>query len=168
MLDIGWSELLVIAIVAIVVVGPKDLPRMMRTFGHYTGKLRRAASDFQRQFEDAIRETEAEDVRKNLESIRTGLDAPSLKAPLDKPVMLPKTEPPAPAASSAAKAKAPQAKRAAAKRKAPAKSKTAASKTAKPRAASPKAASPKTASPKTASPKTASAARRKTKAEPKS
>ena len=46
MLDIGWSELLVIAVVAIVVVGPKDLPRMMRTVGFYAGKVRRAASDF--------------------------------------------------------------------------------------------------------------------------
>ena len=42
MLDIGWSELLVIAVVAIVVVGPKDLPRMMRTVGFYAGKVRRA------------------------------------------------------------------------------------------------------------------------------
>ena len=52
MFDIGWSELLVIAVVAIDVVGPKDLPPLMRTFGKYAGKLRRAASDFQRQFED--------------------------------------------------------------------------------------------------------------------
>ena len=43
MFDIGWSELLVIAVVAIVVVGPKDLPKLMRGFGHYAGKLRRAA-----------------------------------------------------------------------------------------------------------------------------
>ena len=70
MFDIGWSELLVIAVVAIVVVGPKDLPRLMRTFGHYAGKLRRAAADFQRQFEDAIRETEMEEVKKAIESVR--------------------------------------------------------------------------------------------------
>ena len=62
MFDIGWSELSIIAVVAIVVVGPKDLPRLMRTFGHYAGKLRRAAADFQRQFEDAMRETELEEV----------------------------------------------------------------------------------------------------------
>ncbi len=83
MFDIGWSELLIIAIVALVVVGPKDLPRMMRGFGHYAGKLRRAASDFQRQFEAAVAESEADEVRKNIESIRAGLD---------KPVMLPKQE----------------------------------------------------------------------------
>ena len=71
MFDIGWSELLVIAVVAIVVVGPKDLPRLMRTFGHYAGKLRRAAADFQRQFEDAMRETELEEVKKAIESVRS-------------------------------------------------------------------------------------------------
>ena len=57
MFDIGWSELLVIIVVAIVVVGPKDLPRLMGTFGHYAGKLRRAAADFQRQFDEAMRDT---------------------------------------------------------------------------------------------------------------
>src|SRR5262249_62348733 len=89
MFDIGWSELLVIAVVAIVVVGPKDLPRLMRTFGHYAGKLRRAAADFQRQFEDAIRETEMEEVKKAIESVRDETRAIDLKAPVDKPIMLP-------------------------------------------------------------------------------
>jgi len=115
MLDIGWSELLVVAIVAIVVVGPKDLPRMMRTIGFYAGKVRRAASDFQRQFEDAMRESEAEDVRKNIESIRSGLESSSLDAPTNKPVMMPKTEaataPAAAKSSTSAKRKAaPKAK----------------------------------------------------------
>jgi sec-independent protein translocase protein TatB len=90
MFDIGWSELLVIVIVAIVVVGPKELPRLMRTFGHYAGKLRRAASDFQHQFETAMAESEADAVRKNIESIREGLD---------KPVMLPKQESASPPAA---------------------------------------------------------------------
>src|SRR3990170_7937820 len=90
MFDIGWSELLVIAVVAIVVVGPKDLPKLMRSFGHYAGKLRRAASDFQRQFEEAMRESELEEVRKAIESVRTETPALDLKAPIDKPIMLPK------------------------------------------------------------------------------
>jgi len=90
MFDIGWSELLVIVIVAIVVVGPKELPRLMRTFGHYAGKLRRAASDFQHQFETAMAESEADAVRKNIENIRDGLD---------KPVMLPKQESASPPAA---------------------------------------------------------------------
>jgi sec-independent protein translocase protein TatB len=69
MFDIGWSELLVIAAVAIVVVGPKDLPRMLRTFGNYAGKARRIANDFKRQFDEALREAELEDVRKSVEEM---------------------------------------------------------------------------------------------------
>jgi sec-independent protein translocase protein TatB len=89
MFDIGWSELLVIAVVAIIVVGPKDLPRMMRTFGAYAGKLRRMAGDFQRQFEDAMREAEIEEVRKAMHSVRDDLSAPVV----DKKLMLPNPSP---------------------------------------------------------------------------
>jgi sec-independent protein translocase protein TatB len=130
MFDIGWSELLVIAVVAIIVVGPKDLPRLMRSFGHYAGKLRRAASDFQRQFEEAMRESEVDEVRKAIESVRDNTPSVDLKAPIDKPVMLPKqSQPPVPAnppaadaAASAIEAEtkpAARKKRAAAKPKAP-------------------------------------------------
>jgi sec-independent protein translocase protein TatB len=56
MFDIGWSELLVIAVVAIVVVGPKDLPRLMRSLGHYAGKLRRMAQEFKQQVDEAMRQ----------------------------------------------------------------------------------------------------------------
>lgn len=119
MFDIGWSELLVIAVVAIVVVGPKDLPKLMRGFGHYAGKLRRAASDFQRQFEEAMRESEVEEVRKAIESVRTETPSLDLKASIDKPIMLPKPAA-APPAEPAAKAK-PARKRGPAKAKPPAK-----------------------------------------------
>lgn len=70
MFDIGWSELLVIAIVAIIVVGPKDLPRMLRTLGQTLGRLRRMAGEFQGQFNEALREAELDDVRKEIESVR--------------------------------------------------------------------------------------------------
>ncbi|MGE0232351.1 MAG: Sec-independent protein translocase protein TatB [Flavobacteriaceae bacterium] len=70
MFDIGWSEMLVIAVVLIVVVGPKDLPRVLRSFGRYAGQLRRMAGDFQRQVNDAIRESELDDVRRDIESVR--------------------------------------------------------------------------------------------------
>jgi sec-independent protein translocase protein TatB len=89
MFDIGWSELLVIVVVAIVVVGPKELPKLMRTFGHYAGKLRRAASEFQRQFDEAMRDTEVAEVKKAIETMRTEAASLDLKATLDKPVMLP-------------------------------------------------------------------------------
>ena len=89
MFDIGWSEILVIIVVAIVVVGPKELPRLMGTFGRYAGKLRRAAAEFQRQFDDAMRDTEMAEVKKAMESVRAET------ASLDQPVMLPKVDAPA-------------------------------------------------------------------------
>lgn len=66
MLDIGWTELLVIGIVLIVVVGPKDLPPMLRAFGKMTGNLRKMAGEFRSQFDEALRETEMDDVRKTI------------------------------------------------------------------------------------------------------
>ena len=123
MFDIGWSELLVIAVVAIVVVGPKDLPRLMRSFGYYAGKLRRAASDFQRQFEEAMREAELDEVRKTIESVRTGTPSLDLNATIDKPIMVAKPKAPRKAKSPAGPkrgAKRPR-KRAASKAKTSAK-----------------------------------------------
>jgi sec-independent protein translocase protein TatB len=63
MFDIGWTELLLIAVVAIVVIGPKDLPRAMRSVGQWTTKVKRMAGDFQRQFNEAVREAELDDVK---------------------------------------------------------------------------------------------------------
>ncbi|THK40145.1 twin-arginine translocase subunit TatB [Ensifer sp. MPMI2T] len=66
MLDIGWTELVVIAIVLIVVVGPKDLPPMLRAFGRMTTKLRGMAADFRHQFDEALREADLDEVRKTI------------------------------------------------------------------------------------------------------
>ena len=80
MFDIGWTELLVIAVVAIVVIGPKDLPRVMRTVGQWAGKLKRMSREFQGQFNEALREAELEDVRKDVEAISKGLKEDVAKA----------------------------------------------------------------------------------------
>lgn len=74
MFDIGWTELLVIAIVMIVVVGPKDLPPMLRAFGKMTGNLRKMAGDFRAQFEEALKETELDDVRKTITDAHQNLN----------------------------------------------------------------------------------------------
>ncbi|OJU37629.1 MAG: twin arginine-targeting protein translocase TatB, partial [Rhizobiales bacterium 68-8] len=63
MFEVGWTEMLVIAIVMIVVVGPKDLPRMLRTFGKATSKMRSMAGEFRKQFDEALKEAELEDVK---------------------------------------------------------------------------------------------------------
>jgi sec-independent protein translocase protein TatB len=121
MFDIGWSELLVIAVVAIVVVGPKELPKLMRSFGFYAGKLRRAAADFRRQFDEAMREAELEEVKQAIESVKTETHALNEAAPLNRPLMVegPKTSAAKPGEAKPA-AKTPR-KRSAAKAKTPAK-----------------------------------------------
>lgn len=70
MFEVGWTEMLVIAIVMIVVVGPKDLPNMLRTFGRTTSKLRAMAADFQKQFNEALKEAELDDVKKSVDELR--------------------------------------------------------------------------------------------------
>jgi sec-independent protein translocase protein TatB len=78
MFDISWSELLLIAVVALVFIGPKELPGVLRTIGQYTGKIRRMASEFQDQFREAIREAEMADVKKDIDEatskLKTDLD----------------------------------------------------------------------------------------------
>jgi sec-independent protein translocase protein TatB len=66
--DIGWTELAVIACVAILVVGPKELPGMLRTIGKTVGQLRKMAGDFQKQFDEAIREAELDEVKKTMKA----------------------------------------------------------------------------------------------------
>lgn len=70
MFDIAWSELLLVLIVAIVVVGPKELPGLMRTAGRMLGKLRRTADDFRKQFDEAVKEAGGEDFQREIHSLR--------------------------------------------------------------------------------------------------
>ena len=118
MFDIGWSELLMIAIVAIVVIGPKDLPRAMRFVGQWTGKMKRMARDFQGQFNEAMREAELDglkkdveaigkidplaDVRREMQKVETGI-----RGELAKPAEAEVKPPPAPAAPAIPAAKDP-------------------------------------------------------------
>jgi len=69
MFDLSWTELLVIAAIAIIVVGPKDLPRALRSVGRWTGKAKRIARDFQGQFNEALREAELDTIKKDVESV---------------------------------------------------------------------------------------------------
>src|SRR5262252_2473116 len=67
MFDFAWSEIIVIAVVALVVIGPKDLPKVLRTVGIWVGKARSIAREFQGSLDQMIREAELEDVRKEVE-----------------------------------------------------------------------------------------------------
>src|SRR5581483_10971435 len=69
MFDIGWGELLLIGIVALIAIGPKELPGALRTLGQWTGKIRRMANEFQQQFNEAMREAELADLKKEVDDM---------------------------------------------------------------------------------------------------
>jgi sec-independent protein translocase protein TatB len=70
MFDIGWSELALIAVVALIAIGPKELPSVLRTVGQWMGKARRMAADFQGQFQEAMREAEMADLKKSFDEVK--------------------------------------------------------------------------------------------------
>ncbi len=94
MFDIGWSEFLVIAVVALIVIGPKELPAVLRTVGQWTGKIRRMAGEFQSQFQEAMREAEMADLKKHADDLNKA--AQSLTKPLDPSDYLGKLDEPQP------------------------------------------------------------------------
>ena len=69
MFDFSWSELLLIGIVALVFIGPKELPGVLRTLGQWMSKIRRMAGEFQNQFHDAMREAELADLKKEVDEM---------------------------------------------------------------------------------------------------
>jgi sec-independent protein translocase protein TatB len=69
MFEIGWSEILLIGIVALIAIGPKELPGVLRTVGQWTAKLRRMATEFQNQFHEAMREAELADLKKEVDEM---------------------------------------------------------------------------------------------------
>ena len=89
MFDIGWSELLVIAVVALIAIGPKELPGVLRMVGQWMGKARKMASEFQGQFQEAMREAEMADLKKSFDEVReaaSGLAGGNLMTSLQKDV----------------------------------------------------------------------------------
>lgn len=73
MFDIGWSELLVVGVVALLLVGPKELPGLLRMMGRYLGVVRRHANEFRSVFDQAMREAEMDTLRDEMRSIGDGV-----------------------------------------------------------------------------------------------
>jgi sec-independent protein translocase protein TatB len=89
MFDIGWSELVVIAVVALIAIGPKELPGVLRMVGQWMGKARKMAAEFQGQFQEAMREAEMADLKKSFDEVKeaaTGLTSGGLMTSLQKDV----------------------------------------------------------------------------------
>ena len=116
MFDVGWTELLVIGALALIVVGPRELPHLLRQVGRWVGQIKRMAREFQRSMEDAARETdlanmkELRDLRKDIGGLDFRQQAAKAQSYLKQPV---KVEPAAgakpagPAATPEAPAPAP-------------------------------------------------------------
>jgi sec-independent protein translocase protein TatB len=89
MFDIGWSELVVIAVVALIAIGPKELPGVLRMVGQWMGKARKMAAEFQGQFQEAMREAEMADLKKSFDEVKeaaTGFTGGNLMTSLQKDV----------------------------------------------------------------------------------
>jgi len=69
--DIGWGELVVIGVVALIAIGPKELPTVLRTLGQYMGKIKRMSAEFQSQFQEALREAELSDLKQHAQDIHS-------------------------------------------------------------------------------------------------
>ena len=76
--DIGVSEMILVAAIALIVVGPKDLPLLMRRVGQFIARLRGMANEFRASFDDMARQSELEELRKEVEAMRTGQFAPTI------------------------------------------------------------------------------------------
>ena len=89
MFDIGWSELVVIAVVALIAIGPKELPGVLRMVGQWMGKARKMAAEFQGQFQEAMREAEMADLKKSFDEVKeaaTGFAGGNVMSSLQKDV----------------------------------------------------------------------------------
>ena len=89
MFDIGWSELVVIAVVALIAIGPKELPGVLRMVGQWMGKARKMAAEFQGQFQEAMREAEMADLKKSFDEVKdvaTGFTSGDVMTSLQKDV----------------------------------------------------------------------------------
>lgn len=70
MFDIGWSELVLVGVVALIAIGPKELPGVLRMVGQWMGKARKMAAEFQGQFQEAMREAEMADLKKSFDEVK--------------------------------------------------------------------------------------------------
>jgi len=104
MFDISWTEFLLIGVVALIVIGPKELPAVMRSLGQWTRKIRSLAADFQNQFHEAMREAEMADLKKQFDdttsSFASAIDPSGLKNDIEKMIQ----DPVAPSVTDAAAA----------------------------------------------------------------
>src|SRR6201992_928506 len=98
----SWSHILILLVVALVVVGPKELPRMMHMAGKWAGKARAMANEFRKSFDDMARQAELDELRKEIDALRTHRPLADIQSALDKSFIPPdmQSSPMAPAQAS--------------------------------------------------------------------
>ena len=89
MIDLSWSHILLVLVVALVVVGPKDLPRLMRTVGRWVAKARAMADQFRKSFDEMARQTELDELRAEIEALRRARPFAPVEQMLNEPVLPP-------------------------------------------------------------------------------
>jgi sec-independent protein translocase protein TatB len=89
---IGYSELFVLAVLAVIVIGPKDLPKVLRTFGQFMNKMRGMAREFQGHVDQAMKETGADSIKKDFHALKetVGAQKASLDSTVSKAIDAPK------------------------------------------------------------------------------
>src|SRR5262249_39647846 len=97
--DLSWSHILLVLIVALVVVGPKDLPKLMRTVGQWMGKARQMADQFRKSFDEMSRQTELDELRAELDALRSRRPFEDAERELDQTIIPPEFASPPQAAS---------------------------------------------------------------------
>jgi sec-independent protein translocase protein TatB len=93
MIDLSWSHILIVLVVALVVVGPKDLPRLMRMVGRWVAKARAMADQFRKSFDEMARQAELDELRTEIEALRRERPFASMEHSLNEPVLPPDPPP---------------------------------------------------------------------------
>ena len=103
MFDLSWSHILIFLVVALVVVGPKDMPRLLRIAGQWMGKARAMANEFRKSFDDMARQSELDELRKEIQNLRGEQPLAGLHEDLNKSADVPlmRPLPPGPSMSGA-------------------------------------------------------------------
>src|SRR5436305_9473285 len=89
MIDLSWSHIFIVLVVALVVVGPKDLPRLMHTLGRWMAKARAMADQFRKSFDEMSRQAELDELRAEIDSLRRERPFAGIEQTLHQPVLLP-------------------------------------------------------------------------------
>lgn len=100
MFDLSWSHILIVLVVALVVVGPKDLPKLMRMVGRWLGKARAMADQFRKSFDEMARQSELDELRAEIEALRAQRPLADVEQTMNQSILPPDPPPPLPASDA--------------------------------------------------------------------